>query len=324
MNKEIFATSFIDKSKKMVQAGAFAVVAAVATQFVRPVEAQAAPPSQSEITNNDVSEDDFLDLLIFFRKTGGKDMLGQFLTGAYRNKAGGISVMTEKAEIQKNPATGTIHFGDILNDLSRDGKDGEMEKELKIPPKAKSQQPVAEMKPEVQQILGVLKPDAQSITPVASKNYDGVLEVARFPEFTVQVWNNEGVMLANIGKAALKTTEVPKMAILPEPTDFSHVEIPLKKLYGLNSIDDIVKWAAAQMGTTEAYAWKIVGCESLGDPTAQNPSGAKGLWQEMPEHAGKYASRGWNYWTDWSDPIKNSVVAVQIKQEQGFAAWSCA
>ena len=56
-------------------------------------------------------------------------------------------------------------------------------------------------------------------------------------------------------------------------------------------------------------------------PLAANPSGARGVFQLMPEHAWRFTERGWDYWTDWSDPVKNIAIAYELQAEQGWTPW---
>ena len=59
--------------------------------------------------------------------------------------------------------------------------------------------------------------------------------------------------------------------------------------------------------------------ESAGDPSARNPtSGASGLMQVMPFWAAHFGHDT----NDFFDPWINLEVAAQIRDQQGWGAWS--
>lgn len=60
----------------------------------------------------------------------------------------------------------------------------------------------------------------------------------------------------------------------------------------------------------------IVECESGGDYTAQNPSGAYGAYQIMPETAAAYGC-------DLSTPAGQDACAAKIYADVGTSAWVC-
>jgi hypothetical protein len=60
---------------------------------------------------------------------------------------------------------------------------------------------------------------------------------------------------------------------------------------------------------------RIMWCESRCNPDAHNPSGASGLAQVL---------RSWfGPGEDPFDPATNLAVALRVRQEQGWRAWSC-
>lgn len=71
--------------------------------------------------------------------------------------------------------------------------------------------------------------------------------------------------------------------------------------------------------SVEAEAATIAECESGGDITAANPSGASGLWQILG------APQGWTGSTNWFNPYTNALAAVTKFRQAGgtFAPWVC-
>lgn len=156
-------------------------------------------------------------------------------------------------------------------------------------------------------------------------NGERVLATLRLQSMALQYWIKEDVVEPQlIGNAATQLEQlIPKSAILTQATD--DPEISSQATPVLQGIQDFISMFAQQGGISYGYASSIAFCESKHFPGAQNPSsGARGLWQIMPIHAEKFTRRGWNYWTDWMDPYKNTVVAIEILQTQGLRAWQCA
>lgn len=72
--------------------------------------------------------------------------------------------------------------------------------------------------------------------------------------------------------------------------------------------------AAGWSGNDARIAVAVAIAESGGSTTAQNPSGASGLWQVM-----------WslhNESGDWSDPATNARAAYGVWKQQGWNAWT--
>lgn len=67
-------------------------------------------------------------------------------------------------------------------------------------------------------------------------------------------------------------------------------------------------------------ALDVMACESGGDPSAYNPSGASGLMQVMDWWAPEFGYSP----ADLFDPVINLEVARSVWDLQGWAAWSCA
>lgn len=65
-------------------------------------------------------------------------------------------------------------------------------------------------------------------------------------------------------------------------------------------------WPASQVGT----ACRVLLCESGGDPSARNPSGAIGLFQLLG-HGGT------------TDPVQNATVAFHLWESNGWSPWVC-
>jgi hypothetical protein len=96
----------------------------------------------------------------------------------------------------------------------------------------------------------------------------------------------------------------------PAPTPVAAVYGPLVERWRPLVVFYWPPWAVDRM-------MRIMRCESLGDPTARNPSsGASGLFQIMP---------GWKkiWGGDYFDPWINTATAYQIWLVQGFDAWVC-
>ena len=99
---------------------------------------------------------------------------------------------------------------------------------------------------------------------------------------------------------------------------------PLATLIEPQDLNVIVAIASQDMSLPESLIRRILHCESTFDPQKINiNSGARGLWQIMPVHEQKFVRRGWDYWVDWSNPFRNTKVAVDIYREQGLRAWDC-
>jgi hypothetical protein len=99
---------------------------------------------------------------------------------------------------------------------------------------------------------------------------------------------------------------------------------PLATLTEPQDLNVIVAIASQDMSLPESLIRRILHCESTFDPQKINiNSGARGLWQIMPVHEQKFVRRGWDYWSDWSNPFRNTKVAVDIYREQGLRAWDC-
>lgn len=62
----------------------------------------------------------------------------------------------------------------------------------------------------------------------------------------------------------------------------------------------------------------IAMAESSGDPKAQNPSGAVGLWQILPSANQDIISK----YGDPKDPLSNAKMAKAVYDRQGLTAWS--
>lgn len=69
-------------------------------------------------------------------------------------------------------------------------------------------------------------------------------------------------------------------------------------------------WSADDWPTLDRIMW----CESRCDPAAHNRSGASGLLQIMPMH--------W-HGRDPFDPAVNLTIGTEVKEAQGWHAWSC-
>lgn len=66
-------------------------------------------------------------------------------------------------------------------------------------------------------------------------------------------------------------------------------------------------------------------CESGGNPSAHNPSGASGLFQVMPGWAGKFeAVTGSPYYDGRFDAAANTKFAAWLQGTDGWHHWVCA
>jgi hypothetical protein len=117
--------------------------------------------------------------------------------------------------------------------------------------------------------------------------------------------------------------------ILPELSGFSQLPTPVlpppkPPWVEPTDLDQILSIAAREMGLSEEHVYRIVDCESRFDPYNINlTSGARGLWQIMPHHAPKFTSREWDYWRDWPNPYRNTMVAIDVYHQEGLTAWRC-
>jgi soluble lytic murein transglycosylase-like protein len=68
-----------------------------------------------------------------------------------------------------------------------------------------------------------------------------------------------------------------------------------------------------------AWANRVSACESGGSATAQNPSGATGLFQFMPS---TWAHLPWAGQSVF-DPVANAQAAAYYYQHSGPGPWSC-
>lgn len=72
-----------------------------------------------------------------------------------------------------------------------------------------------------------------------------------------------------------------------------------------------------------AHAVRVAKCESGLNPLAHNPSGASGVFQiMMPLHAGMFEAHGWSP-DDVYDAYRNTVVAHDLWESNGWRAWTC-
>jgi hypothetical protein len=138
-----------------------------------------------------------------------------------------------------------------------------------------------------------------------------------------------------VGDMAKKAGLVPNESRLAEPaddsevnlSDYAYAPVRIRISARSNNMDEVVRWGASHMGISEGYARKIVSCESEFKPWAANPtSSARGLWQILGDstNRARFRARGWDFDRDWADPIRNTIIAIDIMRAQGVRAWSCA
>lgn len=119
------------------------------------------------------------------------------------------------------------------------------------------------------------------------------------------------------GAPAEANAQTPEQKPLP-------VLVPQPEWKEPTDINLILSMAAKEMQISKALTHEIVDCESRHDPAAVNPSGARGLWQITPVHEDKFAARSWDYWKDWSNAYRNTIVAIEIRRGvKGLYNWSC-
>lgn len=118
------------------------------------------------------------------------------------------------------------------------------------------------------------------------------------------LWAYVALMMASVmGTApAVRTSLPPPSTALSAPAG-SHCP----DWYGV-ALD--AGWDSGDWPTLDRIMW----CESKCQPTAHNRSGASGLMQIMPM---------WHHGRDAYDPAVNLVMALEVKQLQGWRAWSC-
>lgn len=235
---------------------------------------------------------------------------------------------------------GSIQIRPLADELSNEGFDKVLESGklgVIVPPKAKEKElkNTKELDFELQakkfkipqatkELVNSIKNHLSPGLPTALPKKYGPFRITRFQNFAIQEdENNDTISPVLIGDAAKQLGLVPKEFGLNEAAIEDIEFIAKKKIPFGGDLDLLIKWTAQQMGISESHARRIIYCESKFNPRAQNQSGASGLWQIMPLHAPKFAKRGWDYWQDRFDPYKNSVVAIEIMQTSGLAAWSC-
>lgn len=124
--------------------------------------------------------------------------------------------------------------------------------------------------------------------------------------------------------AATTSTTAPQAPLQPLPAPQAATTAP-KPAASTTPVLPCGGWLAevtAAFGTAAPAACRVLVCESRGDPWAQNRSGATGLFQLMPTHAGRFEAHGWT-WADAQDGDRNIVVAAEIEAEQGWRPWVC-
>ena len=108
-------------------------------------------------------------------------------------------------------------------------------------------------------------------------------------------------------------TAVPTAEPIPQPTPVTVVDSRASESVAL-AIEQAFPF---DLGT----AWYVAKRESLLDPNAYNEnwngSVDLGLFQINSIHAWRWP----DYWTAWSDPVRNAQWALELWQEQGWRPW---
>ena len=144
--------------------------------------------------------------------------------------------------------------------------------------------------------------DGRNVVPARSGSRNGSVRDS-IPSRSV-------VLLPQGEKVDVTPTSVP----IPTPMPTA---IPLPPPEAATDVGAIICSYSWDCGTAVAVACS----ESELWPLAANPSGARGVFQLMPVHAWRFAARGWNYWTDWDDPVRNTAIAYELWSEQGWTPW---
>lgn len=114
---------------------------------------------------------------------------------------------------------------------------------------------------------------------------------------------------------------VPTIAAAPAPLTPAEPEPPAPPALRQDPVAGDVGAIICSYPWPCGAATAVVCAESGFSPTASNPSGARGLFELMPVHAWRFERRGWDYWTDWGDPEKNTAIAYELWAEQGWTPW---
>jgi len=137
--------------------------------------------------------------------------------------------------------------------------------------------------------------------------------------------SEEGNQTESITEEAWSATPTPgkegMIDVTPTPRPIPRTQIPTPILEAAPAPTEGIGVIICSYPWDCATATAVACSESGLDPLESNPSGAKGLFQLMPVHAWRFTARGWNYWTDWDDPVKNAAIAYEIWIEQGWAPW---
>lgn len=120
---------------------------------------------------------------------------------------------------------------------------------------------------------------------------------------------------------------LPQEVFEPYPTDDSDKEVLYRFRDGTYDIPALIRlFAQSEPVIPVERADNICFCESKRNPNAENTaSGADGLWQVLPStaHAWHYKKHGWDMKRDGKNAYRNTIVATEIKDEEGVRAWSC-
>jgi hypothetical protein len=127
---------------------------------------------------------------------------------------------------------------------------------------------------------------------------------------------NHGGSVASVSVPAVV---VPEPA-LPTPEPARRSEPTSVPAYDPPPLTEVEQWICDAGWPDCAKALRVARCESGPDYYAGIGAHA-GTFQIAPLHAGRFALRGWDYWTDGDDYYKNSVVALSIYSESGWRPW---
>lgn len=135
---------------------------------------------------------------------------------------------------------------------------------------------------------------------------------AEFAE--LRLLRDEGLHRQQADNAPVEASPAP----VEEPVEEVVVEPAIPELTGIEAIlcsYDWPCWKALDVGYCESGPDLIAG---------YNAHGAAGTMQLMPVHAHRFAARGWNFYDDALDPVKNIAIAYELWLEQGWWPWACA
>lgn len=158
-------------------------------------------------------------------------------------------------------------------------------------------------------------------TALASETFPTVRE----ERADLQAWKIESSRVEPAPAPAPAPPPAPEPAPAPEPEPIvAEAASPPVLVEPSGSCGGWSDTIAAHFGEQAATACRVMLCESGGNPSAQNPSGASGLFQIMPGWADEYQSvTGVPYYDGRFDGPANIQFAAWLASTGGWQHWAC-